>query len=117
MRSDRTDRARHDVAAQVDRTVEDALSIIEQLARDTDEPASFVVDEVFAGNVRFDHAESAIPNRDQTRCGVLLPVTRRVLARCRLRGVTAGSNDVDAHKIAYTAAADAMSAYPRSRWA
>jgi hypothetical protein len=49
-------RAQHVAAAQLGISVEDALLIIERLARDTDEPVMFVVDQLLAGNVRFDQA-------------------------------------------------------------
>ena len=39
------------VAAQVGCTVGEARAIIERLARDTEEPVEFVVDELLAGNV------------------------------------------------------------------
>jgi len=52
----RTSQAQHVVAAQLACSIDRASAMIEQLARDTDEPMMFVVDEVLAGRVRFDQA-------------------------------------------------------------
>jgi len=59
MTFEQTSRAQRIVAAQLGCSIDQALATIEQLARDTDESVTFVIEEVLAGTVRFDQAAAS----------------------------------------------------------